>query len=82
MLTFIIYGDRKASEASGVLCWGRAEAGRHVLLRGPFHHHTEETDARLYILRAETPPGGKLRLWHSHTQAYHSPKARTALTQA
>ena len=81
MLNFSIYGGRKASEVSGVLCWGRGEAGRHVLLRGPFLHHAEETDARLSILRAE-PPAGKLRLWHSHTQAHHSPKAGTALTQA
>ena len=55
MLNFSIYGGRKASEVSGVLCWGRGEAGRHVLLRGPFLHHAEETDARLSILRAEAP---------------------------
>ena len=88
MLNFIIYGDRKASEVSGVLCWGHGETGRHPLLWGLFHHHTEEeTDAHLYIPRAETPtPGGKLRLRHSqpktYTEVYHSPRAGTSLIQA
>ena len=86
MLNFIIYGDRKASQVSGVLCWGHGETGRHPLLWGLFHRHTEEkTDARLNIPRAETPPQVESSDYgtHSqrHAQRFISPKAGTSRIQ-
>ena len=84
MLNFIIYGDRKASEVSGVLCWGHSETGRHPLLWGLFHRHTEEeTDAHLNIPRAEPPPQVESSDYgtHSrqrHTEVHHSPKQEPA----